>query len=103
MGSVVVGRTVKVTVETDTVMVVRHASTVPAWCPRCEVEVDVIGLESDGLAEPAATAQIQEWLDTGALHHWQPPGGPTQICLSSMLRCFEQDGIPRMRIAEEAT
>ena len=96
-------RTVRITVETDTVMVVRHATTAPAWCPGCQSEVDAISLESDGLAGLGAMPQIQEWLDTGKLHHWQSPGGPTHICLSSLLSCFEQLGTPRMQIAKEAT
>jgi len=96
-------RTARITVETDTVMVIYNARTGPGWCPACSAEAEVIFLDNAaGLAEPAA-AQIQEWLTTGQLHLWQPPDGPAQICLPSLLRCFEGYGNPEMRIAKEAT
>ena len=96
-------KTARITVETDTVIVVRRASTAPAWCPVCQAQVDAITLDKSSPAEPAAVAQIQSWLNSGKLHLWQQPNGPTQICLASLLRCFELDGVPKFRIAKETT
>lgn len=94
-------RTARITVETDTVIVVRQAKTACAWCPKCGAEVEVITLEIASITEEAATAQLQEWLSTGKLHLWQIADGPAQICLASLLQCFELDVVPRTRITKE--
>jgi hypothetical protein len=103
MGRVMVAKTARITVETDTVIIVRQARTAPGWCPVCRAEVDVITLDSASVAEPGSGARLQDWLNTGKLHFWQSPNGPAQICLPSLLHCFELDGLPRMRIAKETT
>ncbi len=103
MGWVTVVRTARITVETDTIIVVRRASKAPACCPVCQAQVDVITLDNAGPAEAGAAAQIQRWLDSGKLHLWQESNGPTQICLPSLLRCLELDEVPKFRIAKETT
>lgn len=82
-------RTTRITVETETLLVIRRAKAVLARCPGCRAEVDVITLDNDTLAEPVTAAQIQEWLGTSKLHLWRTADGPTQICLTSLFRCFE--------------
>jgi hypothetical protein len=42
MGRVMLVKTARITVETDTVMIVRQARTAPGWCPVCRAEMDVI-------------------------------------------------------------
>lgn len=103
MERVAVVKTARITVETDTIVVIRHAKASPAWCPGCQARVEVITLEQSGLAEPTAAAQVQEWLKTGKLHLWQLAEGPAQICLPSLLRCLEGEGTARMRIPKEGT
>lgn len=93
MERVMVVRTARVTVETDTVVVVRNARTAPAWCPDCQTEVDVITLDDVTLAEKGAAAQMHEWRNTGKLHSWQLTDGRAQICLPSLLQCFERQEI----------
>ncbi len=70
-------KTTRITVETDTLMVIRRARAVLAWCPNCRAEVNVINLTTESLANAATTAQFQHWLDTGKLHLWQPANGPS--------------------------
>jgi hypothetical protein len=96
-------KTARITIETDTVMVVRHARTARAWCPECHGEVEVISLDNASVAESGAAAQLQEWISAGKLHVWQPAEGSVQICLASLLHCFELNGLSGMRIAKEAT
>ncbi len=86
-------KTTRITVETDTLMVIRRAKAIPAWCPDCRAEVDAIALGSDSLAEAATAAQLQEWLDTGKLHFWQPTDGPAQVCVPSLLQSIESEGV----------
>ena len=103
MGRVMLVKTARITVETDTVMILRQARTAPGWCPVCRGWADVITLDNASIADPGSEAQLQNWFSTGKLHFWQPPNGPAQICLPSLLHCFELDGLPKMRIAKETT
>jgi len=86
-------RTTRITIETETLLVIRRAKAVLAWCPCCRAEVDVITLDNNTLVEPVTTAQIQEWLGTSKLHFWRTADGPSQICLTSLFRCFELEQI----------
>ena len=76
-------RTTRITVETESVAIVRTRTTAPGWCPDCGAEVDAV------ILDPTLTSQIQEWHSTGKVHVWQEPGGPTRLCLSSLLRSIE--------------
>ena len=80
-------RTTRITVETDTFLVVRRAKAALAWCPDCQAEVDILTLTPDSFAEPVIAAQIQQWLGTGKLHLWHNAEGAVQICLPSLLQC----------------
>jgi hypothetical protein len=82
-------KTVRMTVETETLMIVRRAKAVSAWCPHCRDEVAVITVNIDGARDAITAAQIREWLDRGKLHWWQPAKGPAQICVPSLLQGFE--------------
>jgi len=79
----------KITVETETLMIVRHAKATRGWCPDCCAGVGVITLDDSAIPDPSTLARIQEWLVAGKLHFRQPATGPVQICLTSLLRCFE--------------
>lgn len=79
-------RATRITVETETLVLVRRAKAVLAWCPDCCAEVDVIAL--DELAEPVTAAQIHEWFGANNLHFWQMAEGSVRICVSSLLQSF---------------
>jgi len=85
-GTAVVNRTTRITVETDTFLVIRRAKTAVACCPDCCAEVDVITLTPDSIAEPSTSAQVGQWAATGRLHLWHTADGVVQICVTS-LRC----------------
>ena len=94
-------KTTRITVETETLMIVHRAIAALAWCPDCGAAVDVIALDNDSLAEPSTAAQIQDWLGTGRLHLWQPATGPAQICVTSLLQCFELEDVGRFSRSNE--
>jgi hypothetical protein len=88
MERVVAVKTTRITVETETLIIVHRAKAALDWCPDCRAEVDVITLDRDSLFELATTAQIHEWQSTGKLHLWQPAHGLTRICVTSLLQCI---------------
>ena len=87
--------------ETELLVVIRRAKAVLAWCPECLANVETITLDADSLSEPATAAQIQEWLATGKLHLWQPVNGSAQICVTSLLQCFELEDVRRFSQTNE--
>lgn len=103
MERVMLVKTARITIETDTVMVVRQARTARAWCPLCQAQVDAITLDDADFPGRDGIVHMREWLKTGSLHLWQRPDGPAQICLASLLRCFELDGLSKIQIAKEST
>jgi hypothetical protein len=80
-------KAIRVTVETDTLMVVRRAKAVTAWCPICGAQVDAVTLTPDSFPEPASAAQMQQWLAAGKLHLWHSQEGAVQVCVNSILLC----------------
>jgi tRNA nucleotidyltransferase/poly(A) polymerase len=88
-------RTTRITVETETLLVIRRAKAALAWCVDCGAEVNVITIENHNLAESITVAQIREWRNTGKLHLWQAPHGSAQICVTSLLQCFESEEVRR--------
>ena len=91
--------TIRITVETDTFLVVRRAKAALAWCPECCAKVDVITLTRDSISEPATAAQVERWLPTSNLHLWHSPKGAVQICVTSLLLLFRARGSERPRSA----
>jgi hypothetical protein len=81
-------KTTRITIETETRVIVRRAQATLSWCPGCRAEVEVITLDRDSLVESTTAAQIHEWEATGRLHLSQQVNGPAQICVTSLLQCF---------------
>lgn len=81
-------RTTRITVETETLIVIRRAKAILGWCPDCLANVEIITLNADSLADPATAAQIQQWLATGSLHHWST-ANEAHMCVPSLLSCFD--------------
>jgi hypothetical protein len=82
-------KTTRITLEKDTIMLVRHARAEQAWCPICGNVVDVVALANDALSEFLASNDVRGWIAAGKLHMSREPNGPVRICLASLLRCFE--------------
>ena len=77
--------TTRITVETDTFLLVRGAKAAVAWCPHCAAEVDVLTLAAAG---HGPSAEPGRWMAAGRLHLWHTAQGATQICVDSLLHCF---------------
>jgi len=82
-------KTTRITVERDTIVVVRNAKADRGWCELCGAEVEVISLESDGLAAVLRANETERWIEAVKLHVLREPGRPSRVCLGSLLRCFE--------------
>jgi hypothetical protein len=75
----------KITIETESLLVLRGRSSKRAWCPRCAAEVDMIALETAGVVSNLEPAALEEWLNSAELHQLQAADGSTLTCLNSLL------------------
>jgi hypothetical protein len=92
----VVVKTTRITIETENLLVVSRGKTILTWCPSCCANVEVMMLEGDSLGEDIPSSYLREWLRTGKLHLWRPTEGSAEICLPSLLQCFEAESVPRL-------
>jgi hypothetical protein len=75
----------KITIETDSLLILRGRSSVRAWCPRCAAEVEMIALEDMGVISNLERPELEEWLNSGELHRLQAADGSALTCLDSLL------------------
>jgi len=75
----------KITIETDSLLILRGRSSGRAWCPLCAAEGEMIALEEVGLISNLERSALEEWLNSRNLHRLQSADGSTLICLNSLL------------------
>ncbi len=88
-------KTTRITVETETLTIIRQAKAVRGWCPDCRAEVNVINL-NDTLTDPDMASLIQQWVGGGKVHSWQSAVRQVQICLQSLLGGLESSQAQRI-------
>jgi hypothetical protein len=89
-------KTTRITIETESLLIVRRGKTIVTWCPGCCAEAEVMTLDGDSLGDDIPSTLLSDWLATGRLHLWNPDSGPARICVPSLLRCFESEDARRL-------
>ncbi len=74
-----------ITIETDSLLMLRGRRSSRAWCPLCAAEGEMIALESVGVISNLEQPALEEWLNSGELHRSQAADGSELICLNSLL------------------
>jgi hypothetical protein len=75
----------KITIETDSLLILRSRNSRRAWCPLCAAEGEMIALESVGVVSNLERPALEEWLNSGKLHRSQATDGSVLVCLNSLL------------------
>jgi hypothetical protein len=75
----------KITIETESLLILKGRTTNRAWCPDCAAVRDVIALEDIGVISNLERPALEEWLNSGNLHRSQAADGSTLICLNSLI------------------
>ena len=75
----------KITIETDSLLILRGRTTSRAWCPLCAAEGEMIALENLGIISNLDRPALEEWLNSGKLHRAHAADGSELICLDSLL------------------
>jgi hypothetical protein len=76
----------KITIETDSLFVLRGQSPLLAWCPQCAAEVEMIPLDGVGVISNLAPPEVEAWLQSETIHRSQAIDGTPLICLNSLLK-----------------
>jgi hypothetical protein len=75
----------KITIETDSLLILRIRNSTRAWCPRCAAEREMIALDKTGGISNLRLPLLEEWLKSGDLHRSESADGSPLICLNSLL------------------
>jgi hypothetical protein len=90
----VMAKQTKVTIETESLLIVKGRTTKRAWCTACATDREVIALEDIGVISNLEPPALEEWLNSGNLHRLQTADGSTLICLNSLLAQVQMTKIP---------
>jgi hypothetical protein len=74
-----------ITIEVDSLLVLRGRTSLRAWCPRCAAEGEMIALENTGVISNLEGTTLEDWLNWRELHRSQASDGSTLICMNSLL------------------
>jgi len=75
----------KITIETESLVILRGRTMNRAWCPACAAEREVIAIEDIGVISNLKRAALEDWFNSGNLHRLQTADDSTLICLNSLL------------------
>jgi hypothetical protein len=76
----------KITIETDSLLVMRGTVSLRGWCPECAAVSEVVPFDGIGVISNLTPSAVQAWLECEAIHHLQAPDGTPLICLNSLLK-----------------
>ena len=75
----------KISIETESLLIMQSRTSRHAWCPLCAAEVEMIALGSAGIISNLEPAALEEWLNSSDLHRSKAADGSALICLNSLL------------------
>jgi len=76
----------KITVETESLLVLRGRKSLRAWCPQCDAEGEMIVLGDIGVISNLAPSDVKAWFECETIHHSRTADGTELICLNSLLK-----------------
>lgn len=77
------------TIETDSLLILRGQTSNHAWCPQCSAEGEMIEVENLRVVSNLEPQALHQWLNSAELHRLQTPGGSVLICMNSLLARVE--------------
>jgi hypothetical protein len=80
----------RITIETDSLLILRGRSSLRAWCPDCGAEVEMIALDGVGVISNLPPPEVEAWIQSDDLHHSRAADGSSLICLNSMLKRIQK-------------
>lgn len=81
----VMAKQTRITIETESLLVLRGDSGLRAWCPQCVAETEMIPFEALGVLSNLTPEEVETWLGSEAIHRSRATDGRSFICLNSLL------------------
>jgi hypothetical protein len=75
----------KITIKTDSLLLLRGGSSTHARCPHCNGESEMIALENLQVISNLDRSALEDWINSGELHRLQGEDGSALVCLNSLL------------------
>lgn len=75
----------RITIETDSLLILQGRNSNPAWCRLCQAKTEMIAINNVALISSIDQPALEEWLNSGELHRSQAADGSPLICLNSLL------------------
>lgn len=75
----------KITIESESLLILRSRSSSRAWCPQCGAEAEMIAWQEVGVISNLDRPAMEQWLNSGELHRSQASDGSARVCLNSLL------------------
>jgi hypothetical protein len=85
-GFVAPKKTTRITVETETALLIRRGTLPHAWCAGCAAEVEAIAMDTLKVVANISASMIESCLSAGQLHVCQTQDGSQLVCLNSLVR-----------------
>ena len=76
----------KITIETESLLVLRGRIEMRAWCPQCATEGEMIPIEGVGVISNLGPSEVEAWLESEVIHRSQAADGSQLICLNSLFK-----------------
>jgi hypothetical protein len=71
--------------ETRSLLILQGRTSECTWCAQCAAESGLIALHEIGVISNLDRQALEEWLNSGEIHHLQSADGSPAICLNSLL------------------
>ena len=75
-----------ITVETNSLLILKGGVSLRAWCRRCGAEAEFIPLDGVGIVSNLPRPEIQAWIESEDLHKSVAADGSLLICFNSLLK-----------------
>jgi len=78
---------ITITIETNSLLVLRGKNACRRWCPLCAAESDTVEVGSAQALASLQSPGLEECLISGAVHRFETTEGLELICLTSLMAC----------------
>lgn len=80
----------KVTIETQSLVLLMGGGSLRAWCPRCQAEGEMIPIEAVAVISNLTPVGVEAWIKSDELHHSRSTDDAPLICLNSLLKRLQR-------------
>jgi hypothetical protein len=82
----VMAKHTRISIETESLLVMRGRKALRAWCPQCAAETEMIPVAGIEVVSNLSPEEVELWLGSEAIHTIQTADGSTLICFPSLVK-----------------